>query len=92
MKGELAALTDLAKRLVASDTPGTLSTLFCARGSTYRALGSMMVSLPGMHAGGISEAISMNILHFPARVLVIAGGKEPRTGSDFDLDTVLLCT
>ena len=45
MKGGLAALTRLAKRLVASDTPRTLSTLFCARGSTYRALGSMVVSL-----------------------------------------------
>jgi xanthine dehydrogenase accessory factor len=39
---------------VASDTPGTLSTLFSARGSTYRPLGEMMVSLPGMHAGGVS--------------------------------------
>jgi xanthine/CO dehydrogenase XdhC/CoxF family maturation factor len=40
--------------LIESDTPGTLSTLFSARGSTYRPVGSMMVSLPGMHAGGIS--------------------------------------
>src|SRR5215510_977134 len=54
MKQELAAMIALAERLVASDTPGTLSTLFAARGSTYRTLGSMMVSLPGMHAGGIS--------------------------------------
>jgi xanthine/CO dehydrogenase XdhC/CoxF family maturation factor len=54
MTDELAAMADLAKRLVASGTPGTLSTLFSARGSTYRPLGSMMVSLPGMHAGGIS--------------------------------------
>src|SRR5260370_7320509 len=54
MTQELAAMIALAKRLVASDTPGTLSTLFSARGSTYRALGSMMVSLPGMHAGGVS--------------------------------------
>lgn len=44
----------LAQRLVASDTPGTLSTLFSARGSTYRPLGAMMVSLPGTHAGGVS--------------------------------------
>jgi xanthine/CO dehydrogenase XdhC/CoxF family maturation factor len=54
MNGELAAMIALAERLVASDTPGTLSTLFSARGSTYRTLGAMMVSLPGMHAGGIS--------------------------------------
>jgi xanthine dehydrogenase accessory factor len=54
MTQELAAMISLAKRLVASGTPGTLSTLFSARGSTYRTLGSMMVSLPGMHAGGVS--------------------------------------
>jgi len=44
----------LAERLLASNTPGTLATLFSARGSTYRTLGSMMVSLPGMQAGGVS--------------------------------------
>jgi len=54
MTDELAAMIELAKRLVASDTAGTLSTLFSARGSTYRSPGSMMVSLPGMHAGGVS--------------------------------------
>jgi len=54
MTSELAAMIALAKRLVASGTGGTLSTLFAARGSTYRPLGSMMVSLPGMHAGGVS--------------------------------------
>jgi xanthine dehydrogenase accessory factor len=54
MNDERAAMIDLAARLIASGTPGTLSTLFSARGSTYRPLGSMMVSLPGQHAGGIS--------------------------------------
>jgi xanthine/CO dehydrogenase XdhC/CoxF family maturation factor len=54
MTDELAAMIALAKRLLASGTGGTLSTLFSARGSTYRRLGSMMVSLPGMHAGGVS--------------------------------------
>ena len=54
MNRELAAMITLANRLVASSVPGTLSTLFAARGSTYRTLGAMMVSLPGMHAGGIS--------------------------------------
>ena len=51
---ELAAMVTLAKRLLASDTPGTLTTLFSARGSTYRPLGSMMVSFPGTRAGGVS--------------------------------------
>jgi len=54
MNRELAAMITLANRLVASGIHGTLSTLFAARGSTYRTLGAMMVSLPGMHAGGIS--------------------------------------
>src|SRR6267142_1930898 len=54
MTNELAAMIALAKRLLASGTAATLSTLFSARGSTYRPLGSMMVSLPGMHAGGVS--------------------------------------
>jgi xanthine/CO dehydrogenase XdhC/CoxF family maturation factor len=44
----------LAERLLTTNTPGTLATLFSVRGSTYRPLGSMMVSLPGLHAGGIS--------------------------------------
>jgi xanthine dehydrogenase accessory factor len=54
MTQELDAMIALAKRLVASGLPGTLSTLFSARGSTYRPRGSMMVSLPGTHAGGVS--------------------------------------
>jgi xanthine dehydrogenase accessory factor len=54
MNAELWAMADLAKHVVASGMPGTLSTLFSTRGSTYRPLGSMMVSLPGERAGGIS--------------------------------------
>src|SRR5690349_7965730 len=54
MNDDLAGMTDLANRLLRSGTPGTLSTLFAAHGSTYRPLGSMMVGLPGMHAGGVS--------------------------------------
>jgi len=51
---ELASMTDLARRMLRSGTPGTLSTLFAARGSTYRPVGSMMVALPGKRAGGVS--------------------------------------
>jgi xanthine dehydrogenase accessory factor len=54
MVDELTAMIALAKRMLAAGTAGTLSTLFSARGSTYRPLGSMMVSWPGMHAGGVS--------------------------------------
>ena len=51
---DLDAMRTLASRMLRSETPGTLSTLFAARGSTYRPLGSMMVGFPGRHAGGIS--------------------------------------
>src|SRR3954469_14092646 len=51
---EPSVMADLARRIVSSGVPGTLSTLFSAHGSTYRALGSMMVSVPGIRAGGIS--------------------------------------
>src|SRR4051812_42752403 len=52
--GAPKALADLARRIVASGMSGTLSTLFSTCGSSYRPLGSMMVSIPGRRAGGIS--------------------------------------
>jgi xanthine dehydrogenase accessory factor len=51
---DLDAMRALAGRMLQAGTPGTLSTLFAAHGSTYRPLGSMMVGLPGRCAGGIS--------------------------------------
>jgi xanthine dehydrogenase accessory factor len=51
---DVDAMRALASRMLRSGTPGTLSTLFAARGSTYRPLGSMMVGFPGRRAGGIS--------------------------------------
>jgi len=51
---DVDAMRALASRMLRSGTPGTLSTLFAARGSTYRPLGSMMVGFPGRHAGGVS--------------------------------------
>jgi xanthine/CO dehydrogenase XdhC/CoxF family maturation factor len=51
---DLEAMRALASWMLRSGTPGTLSTLFAARGSTYRPLGSVMVGFPGRHAGGIS--------------------------------------
>jgi xanthine dehydrogenase accessory factor len=54
MRNELPEMIALAERMVSCDVAGTLATLFSARGSTYRPLGSMMVSLPGMQAGGVS--------------------------------------
>jgi len=54
-RGELTKMIDLAKRLLAAGEPGVLSTLFSSNGSTYRPLGSMMVSGPAtLTVGGIS--------------------------------------
>jgi xanthine/CO dehydrogenase XdhC/CoxF family maturation factor len=54
MKHELQEMIALGERMIASEVPGILATLFAARGSTYRPLGSMMVGLPGTYAGGVS--------------------------------------
>src|SRR5262245_21854831 len=67
-------MVDLAKQLLASNTPGTLSTLFSARGSTYRPVGSMMVSTPGVRVGGISDGC---LEEYVARV----GERATRTSS-----------
>lgn len=56
LRDELSEMIRLAKRLIAAGEPAVLATLFSANGSTYRMLGSMMVSGPGSGfiAGGIS--------------------------------------
>jgi xanthine/CO dehydrogenase XdhC/CoxF family maturation factor len=52
---ELSEMIALAQRLAAVNEPAVLATLFSSRGSTYRRLGSMMVSGPGgIIAGGVS--------------------------------------
>ncbi len=54
-RSEVSELIALAARLLDAGAPAALSTLFWARGSTYRPLGSLMVSGPGsIVAGGIS--------------------------------------
>src|SRR3954470_23208756 len=63
MRSELPQLISLARRLLDNNEPGTLATLFCANGSTYRSLGSMMVGGPpgaitgGVSGGGLEEDI-----------------------------------
>lgn len=54
MRQELPEMVALAERMLHAGVDGTLATLFSARGSTYRPLGSMMVGFPGMRAGGVS--------------------------------------
>src|SRR5882672_1852111 len=54
-RAELSEMIALAQRLAAVDEPAVLSTLFSSDGSTYRRLGSMMVSGPATSiAGGVS--------------------------------------
>src|SRR5829696_3965534 len=55
MRTELPELIAVAQRLLDNNEPGTLATLFAAKGSSYRSLGSMMVGGPaGAAAGGVS--------------------------------------
>ena len=54
MRQELQEMVALGERMIASGVPGILATVFAARGSTYRPLGSMMIGLPGTFAGGVS--------------------------------------
>jgi xanthine dehydrogenase accessory factor len=54
MRHELPEIVSLASRLFATELPATFATLLAAKGSTYRPLGSLMVGLPGMHAGAVS--------------------------------------
>jgi xanthine/CO dehydrogenase XdhC/CoxF family maturation factor len=55
LRSEIHGMIDLAERLLAAGEVGVVATLFSARGSTYRPLGSMMVAGPGsMSAGGVS--------------------------------------
>ena len=74
MRHELREMIALAERMIASGVPGTLATLFAAHGSTYRPLGSMMVSLPGMHAGGVSGGC---LEAYVAREGVLATRRQP---------------
>jgi xanthine/CO dehydrogenase XdhC/CoxF family maturation factor len=74
MKNELPEMIALAERMVASDVHGTLATLFAARGSTYRPLGSMMVSLPGRQAGSVSGGC---LDGYVAREGVLATERQP---------------
>src|SRR3954468_4796282 len=74
MRHELRDMVALADRIIASDEPGTLATLFAARGPTYRPLGSMMVCRPGMQAGAISGGF---LEQYVAREGALATATQP---------------
>ena len=83
-RAELTHMIELAKRLIAAGEPGVLSTLFSSNGSTYRPLGSMMVSgLPTMLAGGISGGCLEQYVARTARSLT---QEQPAAMLSFDAD------
>jgi xanthine/CO dehydrogenase XdhC/CoxF family maturation factor len=83
MRQEIAGLIDLADRMLASNLGGTLATLFSARGSTYRTVGSLMVGFPGVHAGGISGGC---LDDFVIRQGGVATRDEPASLLSFNTD------
>jgi xanthine dehydrogenase accessory factor len=74
MRHGLQEMIALGEQMVAADLPGILATLFAARGSTYRPLGSMMIGLPGMYVGGVSGGC---LEAYVAREGVLATRREP---------------
>src|SRR5438046_1424883 len=83
-RAELTHMIELAKRLLSADEPGVLSTLFTSNGSTYRPLGSMMVSgLTNMLAGGISGGCLEQYVARTARHLT---QQRPAAMLSFDAD------
>src|SRR6266404_9885407 len=56
IRNELSEMIALGERLIAAGEPAVLATLFAAKGSTYRPLGSMMLGGPSsaFMAGGVS--------------------------------------
>jgi xanthine dehydrogenase accessory factor len=83
-RSELTHMIDLAKRLLAAGEPGVLSTLFTSNGSTYRPLGSMMVSgPPALLAGGISGGCLEQYVARTGRSLT---QQQPAAMLSFDAD------
>jgi xanthine/CO dehydrogenase XdhC/CoxF family maturation factor len=81
---ELDDMIDLAERLLAADEVAVLATLFRANGSTYRELGSMMVSGPAPAcAGGVSGGCVEEYVARHGRTLV---QQRPAAMLSFDAD------
>jgi xanthine dehydrogenase accessory factor len=84
-RDELSEMIGLAERLMAAGEPAVLATLFSADGSTYRTLGSMMVSGPGSNfiAGGVSGGCLEEYIARRGRELI---GRYDATMLSFDTD------
>jgi len=71
LRDELLQMITLAERLIGAGEIGVLATLFSSSGSTYRPLGSMMVSGPAkMIAGGVSGGCLEEYVARQGRVIV----------------------
>ncbi len=85
IRNELSEMISLAERLGAAGEPAVLATLFAANGSTYRPLGSMMVSGPGSGflAGGVSGGCLEEFVARRGRALT---DQRPAVVLNFDAD------
>jgi xanthine dehydrogenase accessory factor len=89
-RSEVQQMIDLGGRLVSSGETAVLATLFSSTGSTYRPLGSMMLSGPGtMMVGGVSggcveEYVARHgrslVMHQPAAMLSFEADPDGEDG------------
>ncbi len=85
LRTELEQMIALAERLTALGEHAVLATLFSSSGSTYRPLGSMMVSgFPSMIAGGVSGGCLENYVARAGRSIT---QQQPAALLSFDTDT-----
>jgi xanthine dehydrogenase accessory factor len=85
IRNELSEMISLAGRLSAAAEPAVLATLFAANGSTYRPLGSMMLSGPSsaFTAGGVSGGCLEEYIARRGRALT---DQRPAVVLSFDAD------
>jgi xanthine dehydrogenase accessory factor len=85
LRDEHCEMIQLAERLLAAGEPAVLATLFWSNGSTYRPLGSMMVSGPGSGfiAGGVSGGCLEEFIARRGRELI---GRYAATMLSFETD------
>src|SRR5687768_12000169 len=84
LRTELSKMIALAEQLTGLGEHAVLATLFSSSGSTYRPLGSMMVSgFPSMVAGGVSGGC---LEKYVARVGRSLTQQQPAALLSFDTD------
>lgn len=84
LRTELSKMIAMAEKVIALDEHAVLATLLYSSGSTYRPLGSMMVSaFPSMIAGGVSGGCLEQYIARAGRSLT---NQNPATMLSFDTD------